>query len=210
MELPPLHASNPKTPEVLMPHQLTLSLLLLSLLPLPARADEEASNRTYVQSATYGTYYAKSIPAESYGTKGTTRIYLVQEKDDQLVTTFDWYAPQIALMGTSKGCAVVRFGVWARGRKASPDELAIAFYLNGKLLHSYSTLDLAGTPDNVSSSVSHYTIIDKTLGFRWINSNSWAFDIQTTDHRLLSFDPDTGTLLPPSTTAPNPTPAPAK
>ena len=168
-------------------------------LPAVARADEEASNGIYVQSGEGGSYYAKSIPAESYGSKGTTRVYLVKEKEDQLVETFDWYAPRIALMGTSKGCAVVRFGSWPRGHVASAEELAIAFYLNGKLLHSYSTLDIAGKPDNVSGSVSHYTVIQKVLGFRWIESNSHALDIVTTDGRTLSFDPDTGLLIPPPT-----------
>jgi len=177
---------------------LTTALFTLALLtPLLARADEEASNSTYVQSGHYGSCYAKSIPAETYGSKGTTRVYLVRDKDDELAQTFDWYAPKIDLTTTSKGLSVVRFGSWPRGHAASNDELAIAFYLNGKLLHSYSTLDLAGKPDNVSCSVSHYTIIRKTPGYRWIDGNNHAFDIELTDGRTLSFDPDTGNLLPP-------------
>jgi hypothetical protein len=175
-------------------HAITAILAIALLAPI-VRADEEASNRTYVQSGEYGSCYAKSIPAESYGSKGTTRVYLVREKEDLLELTFDWYAPQIALQGTSKGLAVIRFGSWPRGHVATPDELAIAFYLNGKLLHSYSTLDIAGKPENVSFSVSHYRVIKKQLGFRWIEGNTHAYYVQTTDGRVISFNIDTGEIM---------------
>ena len=178
-----------------------LSIVLLALFAAIARADEEGGNSIYVQSGEYGSCYAKSIPAESYGPKGTTRVYLVRDKDDLLEQTYDWYAPQIALRSTSKGIAVIRLGSWPRGRAASAEELAIAFYLNGKLLHSYSTLDIAGKPENVSQSVSHYTVIKKAIGFRWIKENTWVYDIQTNDDRVISFNIDTGEIFG-TTTAP--------
>ena len=181
---------------------LAVFFLALACLVAVARADDEASNSTYVQSGEYGSCYAKSIPAEAYGGKGTTRIYAVSDKDDKLIQTYDWYAPKIALIDTGNGLAVVRFGSWARGRKANADELAIAFYLDGKLLHSHSTLDIAGKPDNVSSSVSHYTVIKKHIGFRWIQSNDYAYDIETTDGRTISFNPETGDILPAPAAAP--------
>ena len=168
-----------------------------------ARADQEGGNSPYVQSQDHGAYFAKAVPAEAYGGKGTTRIYLMREKEDQLVQTFDWYAPRIALTGTSKGSAVVRIGSWPRGDKANADELAIAFYLNGKLLRSYSTLDIAGKSENVSRSISHYTVIEKHLGFRWVEGNTHAYDIKTTDGRTISFNIDTGEIMP---AAPAPAP----
>ena len=169
----------------------TISLLFASI----ARADEEAANAVYVQSAEGGRFYAKCIPAEGRGSKGTTRVYSPREKEDELVQIYDWYAPEIALANTSKGIAIVRFGDWPRGHEATKDELAIAFYLNGKLLHPYSTLDIAGKPGNVSFSVSHYTVIKKHLGVRWITENTWVYDIQTTDDRMISFNVDTGEIV---------------
>jgi hypothetical protein len=177
-------------------------MIALTLFSSNARADSEAPNVTYVQSGEIGNCYAKSIPTEFYGSKGTTRIYLVREKDDELAFTFDWYARQIALLNTSKGVAVIRIGNWARGHEANKDELALAFYLNGKLLRSYSTLDIAGKPDNISRSVSHYTVIAQHLGFRWVAENSHAYDIKTTDGRTISFNIDTGEIIPPAKPSP--------
>jgi hypothetical protein len=164
-------------------------------MPLAVRGDEEAAPSAYVQTDEWGHYYAKSVPTDAEGKTGVTRVYNVREKEDVVFATYDWYAPRMALHGTGKGISVVRFGRWARGHEATADELALAFYLNEKMLHSYSTLDIAGKPDNVSFSVSHYTVIRKVMGYRWIKENEWAFEIETTDGRVLSFDPDTGEMI---------------
>ena len=135
----------------------TLVLLLYSNL----WADEEASNRAYVVSSQYGQCYAKSVPDETYGPKGTTKVYRVDAKLDILVDTFSWYSHRIFIEcnagspADTVGVSVVRLGPWARGHEASANDLAIAFYWKGNLLKRYSTLDIAGRPDNVSASVSH-------------------------------------------------------
>jgi hypothetical protein len=168
--------------------------LALTLLCSPARADEEIAKYPYVQSI--GNYYVKSVPSDSSGTKGTTRIYRVTDKNDEIVHTFDWYAPQLALQRTDKGILLVRHGNWPRGHQANNDELAIAFYLNGKLLRSYSTLDIAGKPDNIIPSKSHYTVIETHIGFRNVEGKMYAYDIKTTDGRTISFNIDTGEIIP--------------
>src|SRR5947207_266179 len=100
------------------------------ILALSVFADEEASNSVYVKTDIYGRIYAKCIPDESYGSKGTTRIYAVDKEDDKLESTYPWYASDIYLMNTASGISVVRMGPWARGRKAVQSDLAIAFYMS--------------------------------------------------------------------------------
>ena len=180
-----------------MPRFFVATLITAFLLLPPAFADEEASNSVHVAAATNGRHYAKSIPAESYGSKGETRIYRVTKDQDELETTFNWFAGELFLQDTAWGTSVVRLGPWARGHEASKDDLAIAFYLNGKLLKQYSTLDLAGKPDNVHSSTSHYTVWGKILGYRWIDSNDYAFDVEALDGKIISFNITTGEILPP-------------
>ena len=158
-------------------------------------ADDEASNIVYVKSGMYGRCYAKSIPDELYGSKGKTKIYIVGKDDDKLELIYSWYSPDVYLMSTVWGISVVRMGSWARGREANEAELAIGFYMSGKTLKEYSTLDIAGSPKNVSASVSHYTVFKKVIGYRWISSNDYAFDVEANDGKVLSFDVRTGKLI---------------
>jgi len=158
-------------------------------------ADEEASNIIYVKSGMYGRCYAKCIPDESYGSKGQTRIYVVGKDNDKLEITYPWYSTDVYLMHTAWGISVVRMGSWARGRTANESELAIAFYMSGRTLREYSTLDIAGLPENVSASISHYTVFKKVIGYRWISSNDYAFDVEANDGKILSFDVRTGKLI---------------
>lgn len=166
-----------------------------------AYADQEASNTAHVAASEYGRCYAKSVPAERYGSKGTTLVWQVSEGQDTLVHSYDWFSQQIHLACnvsdglTPVGIAVVRFGPWARGREASREHLAIGFYFKGKKLMEYSTLDIAGDPENVSASVSHYTVFEEVPGYRRLDGNKAVFEIKTSDGRVLSFDAATGELL---------------
>src|SRR3990167_1569521 len=138
--------------------------LLISLHGQYIFADDEAGNKMYVKSSECGQYYAKSIPEESYGFKGKTLIFKVDKDSDELVQTYDWYAPQIYIF--DNGLSIVRLGPWPRGQKASQDHSAIAFFKNGRLLKDYSTLDIAGSEDNVERSISHYRIFKDIKGYR--------------------------------------------
>jgi hypothetical protein len=148
-----------------------------------------------MRAATYGDHYAKCIPSANYGNAGETRIYLAQKDVDTLEFKFNWYAPDLKLQGTAWGISVVRFGSWPRGHEVSTNDLAVAFYLNDKLLKSYSTRDLVARPDDVQMSVSHYTVIKEIKGYRWIKENDWVFDLVTHSGRQLSFDVRTGELV---------------
>ncbi|HSI08667.1 MAG: hypothetical protein ACAH89_07095 [Rariglobus sp.] len=181
-----------------------IHLLLLIWVTTSVRADQEAGNSLVVRAGEYGGLYAKSIPAERHGSKGETRVYYAQAETDQLQFTLPWYASQFYLQGTAWGVSVIRCGPWPRGREASDKDLAIEFYLSEKLLKSYSTLDLAGTKNNVMASVSHYNVIKQIKGYRWVRSNDHAFDVLLQDGRLISFDVNTGLIIPPEPTPASP------
>lgn len=181
--------------------RIRLAIALILIASASAFADDEASNVPILRTDQWGRCYAKSVPAELYGMKGTTRIYSVQSGEDQLLHAFDWYANQIYLHCNvghpteQVGVSVVRLGPWARGQQATVDHLALAFYYRGKLVKQYSTLDIAGAPDNVSRSISHYSVIQLVEGYRQQQSNFATFEILTTGGRLLAFDPTTGAIL---------------
>ena len=83
-------------------------------------------------------------------------------------------------------------GTRLRGQRANDADLALAFYMDGKLIKRYSTLDLAGRPENVSPSESHYLVISEVLGFRRGKSNDYTFSIRLINGRSMIFDPATG------------------
>src|SRR5262249_10742528 len=86
---------------------------------------------------------------------------------------------------------VIRLGSWARGHEAKAADLAIAFYLNGRLLHSYSTLDIAKTSKNVSQSSNHYEVFESILGYER-GAGIDLFRVNTVDGRSLAFNMASG------------------
>lgn len=174
-------------------HWLVISAALLATIRI-ARGDQEASSHVYVQSSTSGCYYAKCIPDEPYGTKGKTLVYHVGRDEDVLVHTFDWFSTRIYVQGTAWGPSVIRFGPWHRGAAPSADHLAIALYRNGDLLKEYSTKEIAAL-GGFGKTVSHYTVFRKELGYRWIASNDYAFDVELHNGNILSFDVKTGEVI---------------
>jgi hypothetical protein len=170
--------------------------------PAPALADDEASNTPTVVASEHGNCYAKSVPASAYGNDGLTNVYAVDSGSDRLVATYNWYAStmrlecNVAAANGHVGVSVVQFGPWPRGSVANAETLAFAFYRDGQLLRRYSTLDVAGRPDNVSASVSHYTVVDTIIGYSWLDGNRYAFAVRSTDGRVLRFDAGTGEVLP--------------
>ena len=182
-------------------------VLGLSLLgAVRSRADQESPNWTFVTSSTtdgttwHGDRYAKCIPAGSSGTNGITKIYHVGKDQDVLEHAYNWYATQVYLSGASEKTSVVRFGPWSQGHQANTNDLALAFYYDGRLLKSYSTLEIAGPPNNVSDSVSHYTWCKGIGGYGWIVSASsryliYGFTLKTENGRTLCFNVKTGELV---------------
>jgi hypothetical protein len=175
-----------------------LLLLVAAVWASLALADEEASNVAHVVASQYGRCYARSVPTAPYEQEGSTRVYVVEPSRDRLVYSFNWFSQSLYLEcnvsapGQPVAIAVVRLGPWQRGHQASATDLAVAFYWGGKLVKQYSTLDIAGSPDNVSASVSHYQVLDKIEGLKWQGGNQYSFEVVTTDGRRLAFDVATG------------------
>ena len=172
-----------------------------------SHADTECPNWIFVATSTtdgttsHGDRYAKCIPAEEFSaTNGVTKIYRVGKDQDVLEHTYNWYTRLIYLSGASEKTSVVRFGSSYSGHEANTNDLALAFYYDGRLLKSYSTLDIAGKPDNVSTSVSHYSWAEGIRGYDYIRSASakhliYGFALKTKDGRTLCFDVKTGELV---------------
>jgi len=182
-----------------MRHHSWIIFFLLLVLSFPVFADEEAPSFPYVKSSKYGGFYVKSVPGEydvDNRTQGKTYVYAVRKKEDKLQYTFDWFAPEIYLLDNSG--SMIRLGSWSRGHESNKDDLAIAFYICGAKVKEYSTLDIVNMAYddsmNIGLSVSHYTVFEEIIGYRWLRNDRWAFDVKTHEGKILSFDISTGDL----------------
>jgi|AP12_2_1047962.scaffolds.fasta_scaffold41218_2 hypothetical protein len=180
------------------------SMVAAVIAATPARADQEAANRAYVTTDPWGTCYARSAPADDYGTAGRTDIYAVGTIDqpDMPVASHGFFASQLYLSCRVIGedgvpaVAMAGLGPWPRGSKPDGDTLAIAFFHGGREVARYSTLDIsAGKPDAASCSVSHYQVIGDIEGYQRNDDDREIFVLTTVDGRRLSFDAATGALL---------------
>lgn len=144
----------------------------------------------------YRKCYARSVPADTESLDGWTQVYqFTNTKSDKLLYEFDWYGLGIYLNCPNNSdigseLSLVRTGMWPTGDAANADELALEFYYSGKLVASYSTLDIAGSPENVRWSASHYRVIAKVIGFEKSNE----FSIVTVDGRTITFNTRTGKI----------------
>lgn len=187
----------------------------------PVLADQEASNVAHVASGTHGRCFAKSIPTHVYDPhdgprqQGTTCVFRVSAGEDVLIHEFDWFSQNLSLRcGQSGRTITVRLGPWHRGHDPKDEHLAIAFYRDGELIRSYSTLDISGNAkagntgisqyQNVSASVSHYTVFaelpEMVLDVVAADADAvfferWIVRAKTVDGRELRFDLETGELF---------------
>jgi hypothetical protein len=172
-----------------------------ALLGAAPAVDDVASNVTYVSASTSGRCYARSVPKVRYGATGVTRIYAVGDERDALLGTYAWYSRRVYLECSVAGAAgtthpsVIRVSDLLPGRRANREDLAIAFYYNGRLARRYSTLELAGSADRVARGRSHYRVIERVAGFAATTGNRFVFTLRTSDGRTLAFDPTTGALI---------------
>jgi hypothetical protein len=175
------------------PIQAAPAFALLMAFCGPAVADQEAGNRTIVRSSEHGIAYARSVPNDSYGQAGTTRVFRADKDGDKLLQEYSWYANEIYL-GGSADATLIRFGPWHRGRKPQEDHLALGIYRDGRVLREYSTLEFQKLGSGVSQSISHYTIFKRQLGFRWLKENDYVYEVEGIDGKVFTFDLGTGAL----------------
>ena len=174
--------------------------IVWGLVAVPCLAHVDSPNFMFVTPSTtdgttcHGDRYAKCIPSELVGTNGITKIYRVGKDQDVLEATYNWYSMQTYLSGASEKTSVVRVGPSNRGRYATTNSLALAFYYDGRLLKTYSTLDIVGRNDVV------YDYWCESIGYGYIISASskyliYGFTLKAHDGRTLCFDVKTGELV---------------
>ena len=104
------------------------------------------------------------------------------------IWTVDWFAFTVYV--SSDGQHLARMGPWPglkKGREPDVQELAVAFYENGRLLKRYSIADLIDDPKNLRQSVSHFqwekdVSFDDTLSELTIittEDNKYVFDVKS-------------------------------
>jgi hypothetical protein len=100
-------------------------------------ASKPVANRPYVQSGAEGVFYARCVPADDAGPAGTTKVYKAGHEKDELIDSYDWYAPGGVTLGWSPTAG--RVAAMARGSEPGSE---LSFYLGGRKLASYTVEDL--------------------------------------------------------------------
>lgn len=148
-------------------------LILLTLFcgMQPVHADSPALPIAYVTAAYRGQYLFMMKPKldekseqlpngeKTYGTKyddGAGIAYEVLPLGGfrEIWRTDGWYSFEVFL--AIDGLHLVRMGPWNGGHEPQPDDLAVAFYREGKLIRKYSTVDLVKDKSKIQRSTSHY------------------------------------------------------
>jgi hypothetical protein len=167
----------------------TLPFLLIAT--DPASASKSVVNFPFVQSMEMGVFYARCIPDEPQGTKGTTKIYRVHKSQDELVDSYDWYAKnglELAWSPIAGKVAVIALGGAQNTEQEEQTELS--FYLGGKFLSSYTSRDLEKWGADVQ--LRFGSAIFKVLGSEQIpGTNEYVFSIEIKGKKIL-FDILTG------------------
>ncbi len=75
--------------------RIKIVVLLSLVMATTSLADVERPNSPRVFVSDYQECYAKSVPAEDHGDRGTTSIYRVEVGNDRLIFTYPWYSQQL-------------------------------------------------------------------------------------------------------------------
>ena len=194
-----------------------MRLLILGILAfaLHAKADSVADPVPRVTTSESGTFFFKMVPPKGHveddkyviNRKPFGVAYRVNEEGEmiELWRTECWHAFEIYL--ANDGRHLVRMGPWSEGREASTEDLAIAFYEDGKLLKEYSTSDLLKDKRAVKTTVSHYRwrapveisnlpsveAVDPIGPIR-LNYDG-VIQLRTSEGTIIRFDSNTGKIL---------------
>jgi hypothetical protein len=167
---------------------------------------KSAGNRPYVVGAGKPSpFYARCIPDESRGSKGTTQLLCIRRDGDEVIATYAWYNRHGLVMGWSpKAGKVAVMRVKQDEGLAIEKQIELSFYLGDQFLRSYTTADLATLGAKVqrdphaieaglgtSSKRAVYSI--EGCKQAW-NTNDYYFSVRLDEKRTLSFDILTGNL----------------
>ncbi len=139
--------------------------------------------------------------SDGYGT-----AYRIRNNGSDLLLwrTKGWYSSEVYL--SHDGLSLVAMGLWNGGSEPRKEDLAVAFYTEGKLIKQYSTADLVKDKSKVMKSLSHYSWLardvellkrdnerDPEAELRVFPNNT--FRLKTCDGLVYFFDMATGEML---------------
>lgn len=162
-------------------------------------AKSRAANGPYVQAMDGpSVFYARCIPDDNEGNKGTTTIYRVKKAGDEKVDSYNWYSPDGVILGWSPIAGKVA-AMSLRERASSPDEqIEFAFHLGGKLLQSYTTASLKALGIEIGPSFEGDQARFKVIGCVQVpQTNEYDFVIESSSGERFAFDILTGKLRTP-------------
>lgn len=154
-------------------------------------ADIELLPHTYiVTSENQKVYFKMYADYEDYSNEGFGEAFIISNNsEDSLIwKTNGWYASGVYI--SNDGHYLVRPGLWPLSPMDTND-LAVAFYKDGKLLKSYSTPDLVKNVNKVEYSVSHYRY------YYWFKFYPYKNQLRiiTVDNLIYTFNITTGEIL---------------
>lgn len=85
-----------------------------------------------------GVFYARSIPGSPLEVEGKTDIYLVESNEDKIIDSYNWFNRNKLVLAWSPiagKVAILRYG-------PENKDAALAFYMGGIFLKSYSPTEL--------------------------------------------------------------------
>ena len=136
--------------------------LLITVLGVAAQnvyADSPRTPFPYVVTAGDGIVYFRMFPRPHPGnhSDGFGIAYRIRDNgsDLELWRTQGWYFTEVFL--SKDGDFLVAMGPWNGGSEPRKEDLALAFYREGKPIKQYSTADLVKDKSKVRKSLSHYT-----------------------------------------------------
>ncbi|WP_435894710.1 hypothetical protein [Oceaniferula spumae] len=141
-----------------------VTLLVLMTLNLPILADRPAGERPRIFVSEYWKTVTFSMMPGRYAYTpnrvmvsppyGVAHRLQPDGSMKEIYRVSGWYSHQVFL--SMDGRYLVRMGPWSPGRELSKDHVAVQFYKDGKLLKSYSTIDLVKDPKKIELTVNHY------------------------------------------------------
>lgn len=126
------------------------------------------------------------ITSEAFGV-----AYSIDENGNfnELWKTSGWYSPQVFL--SDDGQYLVRMGPWYT-QEPNKNDLAVAFYKNGKLLKEYFATDLVKNESKIKEATGRYYWLEDPYPELKINPSDNVFQLKTIDGIVHRFDVTTG------------------
>jgi len=123
--------------------QIVLALIVFLMFSSVSIGSKRSCNRAFVHSDLGGIYYARAIPEECIGTKGYTQIYRVENEQDKLLHTYNWFNRYGIILAWSPIVGKVAvLTAWHEQINPFGENVEISFFIDGQHLRSYTINEL--------------------------------------------------------------------